>query len=147
MKISRAVSDTEIAACFDVFKQLRPSLERPTFVACVRRMECQGFQLAYLADPEICAVAGFRLMELFATGPILYVDDLVVDEQCRSQHYGEKILHWLRDRAINNGCNFLELDSGSKRTDAHRFYRRMGLTEVAIHFSTPLNNQLPWTSD
>lgn len=135
MIIEVAHSDAQIAACFDILQQLRPALQKDTFVADVRRMAQQGYQLAYLADPDVRAVAGFRLMEMFATGPILYIDDLITDTRLRSQGYGEQLLTWLREYAQSMDCRYLELDSGLERLDAHRFYRRMGMEDVALHFS------------
>ena len=96
---------------------------------------CTGFGLAAVWDPEIRAVAGFRPLEMFSTGPLLYVDDLVTAEKHRSEGYGEKLLKFLEEKAGTLGCRHLELDSGSERLAAHRFYRRHGLTEVALHFS------------
>lgn len=136
--IRRAETDAEIAACFPVMAQLRPHLEEGTFVARVRRMADGGYGLAVLVeDGVVCAVAGHRFMEMLATGPILYVDDLVTDARARSRGHGERLLAWLREEAERHGCCYVELDSGITRLDAHRFYERCGMEKVAVHFSLP----------
>jgi len=46
--IKVAESDAEIDSCFEAMSLLRPHLKRDEFVAFVRRMEPQGYRLAYL---------------------------------------------------------------------------------------------------
>ncbi len=147
MKIEIAETDAQILACWDVLRQLRPHLAVETFVGDVRRMQKQGFVLACLVDPDVRAVAGYREMEMFATGRILYVDDLVTDSQHRSKGYGKALLDWLLSEAGRRGCEYLELDSGLKRVEAHRFYRKNGLEEVALHFSIPASGGPKWAGD
>jgi GNAT superfamily N-acetyltransferase len=146
-RIQRARTEPEIAACFPVLSQLRPHLEAASFVAQVRRMEVEGFRLCFLeVQGTVRAVAGYRRMEMLATGPVLYVDDLVTDAAFRSQGHGARLLQWLLKEAEANGCRYLELDSGTTRLDAHRFYERCGMEKVALHFSMPCANVEPWKS-
>lgn len=147
MDIAIAKSDAEIAACFEVLKQLRPKLKADTFVEDVRRMQRQGYVLAGLLDPTVRAVAGYRYMEMFAFGPTLYVDDLVTDSASRSHGYGKALLEWLIAEARRNSCRYLTLVSGMKRIDAHRFYRREGMEEIALHFAVTTDGGPMWTSD
>ena len=147
MNIRIADTDEEIAACFAVMKQLRPKLVEENFVGDVRRLQREGYLLACVIDGDVRAVAGYRYMEMFATGLTLYVDDLVTDSTQRSRGYGKALLDWLVAEAQRAGCKFLTLDSGLKRLDAHRFYRREGLQDMAIHFAIPVDGGPMWTSD
>ena len=52
----KATIDSEIERCFDVMSELRPDLERDTFLETVREMELQGFR----AEPE---AAGLPLVQ------------------------------------------------------------------------------------
>jgi GNAT superfamily N-acetyltransferase len=146
MQIAIATTDDDIAACYPVLRQLRPKLEEATFVADVRRMQDGGYVIVSLRDSEVRAVAGYRYYEMFATGKTLYVDDLVTDEAHRSGGYGHQLLEWLKAEAASHGCNFLTLDSGNKRTAAHKFYRRHGMEDIALHFAIPTDGGPQWTS-
>ena len=146
MKIIHANTDEEIAACFPVMQQLRTHLDLAAFLASVERMKAEGYCLVSLADPDVRAVGGYRKMEMLATGVVLYVDDLVTSAAHRSQGYGKLLLAWLLDEAKKQQCQYLELDSGLKRLDAHRFYERHGLEKAAFHFSTPAEANGHWTS-
>ena len=146
MKIAVASTETEIVACFPIMRELRPHLDASTFVQTIRRLQGQGYHLLALADPGVRAVAGYRIMEMLATGVILYVDDLVTSADYRSKGYGQQLLAWLLREARRRDCQYLELDSGLKRVDAHRFYERNGLEKAAFRFSIPAQAKSPWTA-
>ncbi|MEO6004718.1 MAG: GNAT family N-acetyltransferase [Opitutus sp.] len=140
--VALAESDSAIAACFPVMHQLRPHLIADQFVPQVRRMERQGYRLAYATDPsgQVRAVAGFREMEMLFSGPTMYVDDLVTDVASRSQGYGDQLIDWLVARARAGGIQEFSLDSGTQRVDAHRFYLRKRMKISCFHFSLPLRS-------
>lgn len=64
----------------------------------------------------------------------MYVDDLVTDSDARSKNYGGLMLQWLKDLARRTGCRTIELDSGTQRVDAHRFYLRERFIISSFHF-------------
>ncbi|MCP5173135.1 MAG: GNAT family N-acetyltransferase [Pseudomonadales bacterium] len=120
--------------------ELRPHLKREEFLRQVRDMEADGYQLAYLkGDGAVVAVAGYRVSSNLFMGKHLYVDDLVTSSTVRSKGYGEVMMAWLRDQAVNAACHYLHLDSGTHRDQAHKFYFRQGLTIASYHFSEKLN--------
>jgi len=146
MKIALAKTKDEIITCHPVMSQLRPHLDCAAFVTATERMKNEGYQLVYLADPDIRAVAGFRKMEMLATGTVLYVDDLVTAGAHRSKGYDKHLLAWLLDEAKKQNCLYLELDSGVKRLDAHRFYERNGMSKAAYHFSVAATAKKAWSA-
>jgi GNAT superfamily N-acetyltransferase len=134
--IRTAVTDGEIEACFPVMVQLRPHLDADAFVAIVRKLEGQGYRLAYLsADDTVKAVVGYRIIDMLRTGRMLEVDDLVSCASARSRGYGERLLAWCHGVARAEGCSVVELDSAVHRADAHRFYFREHMHILAFHFS------------
>ena len=50
----------------------------------------------------------------------------------------QTILDWLAEHARSQGCGQLHLDSGTERTDAHRFYEREGFCASSLHFRREL---------
>jgi len=136
MDIRLATSDAEIAACYPVMSELRPHIAEKQFLSRIRGQQDAGYRLAYVQEAEaMVAVAGFRVAENLAWGRFLYVDDLVTLGSRRSRGYGAKLLSWLRDYAMQEGCLQLHLDSGVQRKEAHRFYEREGLGITGFHFA------------
>jgi len=130
-----AESDAEIQACHPVMAQLRPHLAAEDFVPLVRRLQAvAGFQLAYLEDKGVKAVAGFRINEWLAAGRYLEIEDLVTDAEERSQGRGAALFDWLVAHAKAEGCDHVRLVSNVARADAHRFYDRKGMERLAYYF-------------
>ena len=140
MTIEQAETDEQIAATFDVMRQLRPHLTREEYVPRVRgMMDSDGFRLAALTDEgQVRAVAGYRYMTMLYCGRLLYLDDLVSDEQARSRGYGKALLDWLKEEGRREGCTELQLISRTIREGAHRFYFREGFGIECFQFRTKL---------
>ena len=137
-----ATSDLEIQDCFAVMAELRPHLVADDFVNTVRQQQQQGYLLAYLKDQQqVVAVAGYRFGLNLHMGKHLYVDDLVTASHARSKGYGEILIHWLRQQAKAEGCQYFHLDSGTHRSGAHRFYFRQGFIIASYHFSEKLGKR------
>ncbi len=62
-------------------------------------------------------------------GPRCWLQDLVVDSARRSGGAGRALLDAATEWAREHGCTHLELGSGAARVDAHRFYRREGMSQ------------------
>ncbi|HEX8695648.1 MAG TPA: GNAT family N-acetyltransferase [Longimicrobium sp.] len=140
MTIQPARTDAEIAATWEVMRQLRPHLARDGYVPAVRElMAREGYRLAALVEEgEVRAVAGYRLMTMLYCGRLLYVDDFVTDERVRSRGYGARLLDWLKEEGRAQGCAELQLISRVTREQAHRFYFREGLGIECFHFRVAL---------
>lgn len=119
-----------------VLAELRTELTPESFDGVYRDGYAQGLRFtAVYEDGRCVGVAGWRLMWTTHVIKKLYVDDLVTTQQRRSHGVGRALLAELAERAKAAGCTALELDSGTQRRDAHRFYMREGLTISSFHFA------------
>lgn len=110
-----------------VHRQLRPHLP-PNYAGKMAAVFANGGRMAIVVENDTAvSVAVWRLIENTADGRRVYVDDLVSDEQRRSQGSGKLLLDWLESQAVALGCDALTLDSGVQRHRAHRFYFREGM--------------------
>ena len=66
--------------------------------------------------------------------PYAMVEDVVVDQAQRGQGYGEALMRRAIDMAREAGCYKLVFTSNRRRTDAHRFYERLGFTPSHFGF-------------
>lgn len=83
--IRLASSIAEIEQCYPVMAQLQLNLQADQFMQQVQLQMAIGYQLAYIQDPEVVGVAGFKIDFSLSWGKYLYVADLVVEKQMRSQ--------------------------------------------------------------
>jgi GNAT superfamily N-acetyltransferase len=118
-----------------VLRELREHLTEASFQRIYAEGHPQGLRFTAVYDGDRCvAVAGWRIEACTFSGRRLLVDDLVTASDRRSEGFGRALLSHLHERAAEAGCEFLELDSGVQRKDAHRFYEREGMRITAYHF-------------
>lgn len=58
--------------------------------------------------------------------PWAQVENVIVDERERGGGHGEQLMRYALDAAREAGCYKLVLTSNKQRSDAHRFYTRLG---------------------
>lgn len=134
--------DARLAAdLLPVLRELRPHLTENLFREVYEKGYAQGLRFSAAYDDEgICVgAAGWRVIDNTSQIRMLYVDDLVTADGARSTGVGRRLLGHLEERAREAGCLHLTLDSGTQRTEAHRFYLRERLNIVAFNFDKVLD--------
>jgi GNAT superfamily N-acetyltransferase len=56
----------------------------------------------------------------------------------RGSGLGTRLIEWAVDTSRRQGCQLVQLTSDTSRTDAHRFYERLGFTASHVGFKLPL---------
>ncbi|KQN64104.1 MULTISPECIES: GNAT family N-acetyltransferase [unclassified Erwinia] len=127
-------------ASFTLMRELRPHLaDADTFAAQIVRQAGQGYRLLGAWQSEqLMGLAGYRLQENLLYGRFLYVDDLVVAAEARSQGVGGRLIDALREEAKQQNCAHLVLDTALGNALAQRFYFHQGLLSKGLHFSQAL---------
>lgn len=133
--LGRQVAEPQwLSAAERVHRQLRPQL--PTdYPEKMRQVFRDGGEMCVAAlGQRVIGVAVFREFENTHVGRRFYVDDLVTDESERSTGAGRTLIAYLEKVARDRGCPGLDLESGTHRTRAHRFYFREGFFITAFSF-------------
>ena len=132
----------DIGACHAVMMELRPHMkDADAFIRQVMRQREHGFRLsAAWCDGRIVGVIGFRLQENLLYGRFVFVDDLVVHKEFRSDGVGAQLLSVARAYARETHCRHFVLDTGLHMALAQRFYFRQGLLAHAMGFREILSD-------
>ena len=120
-----------------IYRQLRPSPTQlpptvPAYLSTLHHILSHGVFLliAHTADGVALGVAACRRFTTVDHGDRLHVDDLVVDETQRSGGVGRLLMEAVKEEAWGGddvaNC-VVTLESGTQRTQAHRFYWREGM--------------------
>jgi GNAT superfamily N-acetyltransferase len=56
----------------------------------------------------------------------------------RGSGLGTRFIEWAVEQSRREGCQLVQLTSDATRTDAHRFYERLGFTASHVGFKLPL---------
>ncbi len=116
-----------------VHRQLRPHLPTDYAAKMARVLKEARMALAVKGD-TVLGLAVYRWHENTFDGLKFYVDDLVTDEARRSEGVGHALIAHMEQVAKDLGANGLVLDSGTQRTQAHKFYFREGFVIPAFNF-------------
>ena len=137
--VELAPGDERLAAVYPVMHELRDQLSEQRFNEIYETGHPEGYRVVGLFDGDDCrACAGYRILTSFVSGRFMYVDDLVTAAKWRSHGYGRLLNKYLAELARNEDCSSVELDSHTRRHDAHRFYFRERYVIAAFHFIRPL---------
>ena len=69
-----------------------------------------------------------------------------VARAARGSGVGEAMMGWVIERARSRGCALVQLTTDKTRTDAHRFYDRLGFTATHQGYKLPLQGPTACTS-
>ncbi|MBW4721366.1 GNAT family N-acetyltransferase [Saccharothrix obliqua] len=66
------------------------------------------------------------------------VEGVRVARGVRGEGLGETMMRWVLDEARSRGCTLVQLTTDKRRTDAHRFYEKLGFTATHEGYKLPL---------
>lgn len=131
----RDVAEPEwLFAAERVHRQLRPQLPAD-YAEKMRHVFRDGGEMCLAVRAgRVVGVAVYREFENTHVGRRFYIDDLVTDESERSTGAGRALIAYLEQVARDRGCPGFDLESGTHRTRAHRFYFREGFFITSLSF-------------
>ncbi len=121
--ISKSINQSYLSA----FSKIKADPNNDLIVAVSDDEIIGKMQLTYIRylghmGAQTCIIAGVR-----------------VDKQYRGQGLGSEIVKWGIERAKSKGCNSIKLTSNKQRTDAIRFYKKLGFDATHEGFRLMLN--------
>jgi len=141
----RPCIQSDFSGTFELLKQLWPDRNldagRLHQIFDKKLATNQFVHLIAESDGQILGYGSFSIkLNLWASGKIAYIDELVVDENSRNLGIGKKLIEELKKSALQKNCAHLELDSSHHRQLAHRFYEKLGFENRALLFSMDLQH-------
>ena len=136
MEVKLADSESDFQSIAVVMQQLRTQFPVGFIKKQIIEQMKTGYQIAYIEkEGKVLCVAGFVFGQKLAWGKHIYVDDLVTNENIRSESAGSAMVKWLKIHAKQSGCQQIHLDAGVQRYMTHKFYLREGFIIASHHFS------------
>jgi ribosomal protein S18 acetylase RimI-like enzyme len=97
-----------------------------------------SYRLFVAGDSAGCVLGSYALLVMHNLAhrgtPSAVVEDVVVDQACRSQGIGRRMMDHARVMAREVGAYKLALSSNLKRERAHAFYESLGFQRHGISF-------------
>ena len=139
----RRATEADLPRIVELLSQLSLGDDRDTpaeplpesYRAALRQIEADPRQQLLVVEAEGHVVATGTLGIIpnlsYRGRPWAFVEGLVVDSSARGKGYGEALLRYAIEEARRAGCYKISLTSNKRRTEAHRFYQKLGF--VATH--------------
>ena len=136
MELREIRTEDELMVAFHLMVELRPHLNHESFHGLYRQAkEHDGYTLVGAFEGTACAgLMGYRVLYDFVHGKHLYIDDLVVSPQRRSQGIGAILLSHAETRAKELQCVGLRLCTGVENERGIAFYQRCGWKQRSVVF-------------
>lgn len=114
----------------------------PAYLAAFRAIDASPDQLLMVAEFEGRIVGTMQIT--FIPGLLMrgawrgQIEAVRIDSSVRGQGLGSRMIEWAVDRCRERGCALVQLTSNNARTDAHRFYERLGWSKSHAGFKLML---------
>jgi GNAT superfamily N-acetyltransferase len=126
----------EMLQTLDVLQELYPSLTPENYLADLKDMlpNNRYGQVAVFDGDTCVGVSGFWIGTKLWCGKYLEIDNLVVSAKVRSKGVGKMIFDYLAEKAQQEGCSMVSLDSYTSNFKAHKFFYNEGFAPKGFHF-------------
>lgn len=135
--IKEVETGVEKGKAYDLICQLHSALSHPILTRDEydRRLSLakeNGYsQYIFIQDNKISGLIGIRILNDLLRPKRLFIDDLVIDRDCRKKGYGTKLLDFANELASKNGCKRIDLEAALKNEAAITAYENYGMDKVA----------------
>ncbi|HUF53914.1 MAG TPA: GNAT family N-acetyltransferase [Dehalococcoidia bacterium] len=146
--VIRTATRDDLPRIVDLLAQLAPDVpdrEDPSrieiYAAALARTEAQGQRLLVSDDARsILGTLALVIVENLSHrgSPYAIIENVVVDEAARGRGHGEALIRAAIEQAREAGCYKISLTSNKRRTNAHRFYERLGFQRTHEAFRITL---------
>jgi GNAT superfamily N-acetyltransferase len=146
LRLRRAVAD-DVSAIVrlmadDDISTGRETTDLAPYERAFARVDAEPAQLLVVGDLDgepVCTLQLTVIPGLARAGALRgQVEAVRVRSDLRGRGIGEALLRWAVDELRARGCAVAQLTTDKRRTDAHRFYARLGWTASHEGFKLPL---------
>ena len=126
----------EMLQTLDVLQELYPSLTPENYLVDLKDMlpNNRYGQVAVFDGDTCVGVSGYWIGTKLWCGKYLEIDNLVVSGKVRSKGVGKMIFDYLAEKAQQEECSMVSLDSYTSNFKAHKFFYNEGFAPKGFHF-------------
>ena len=144
----RTATEADLPRLIELMAQLHPDepeVEDPSrvehYARVLARMTSQGQSVLVAEDDG--RIAGALVLAIIENithkgTPYAIIENMIVDEAARGRRLGAALIEQAIAEARRAGCYKVSLTSNKRRTEAHRFYKRLGFVQTHEGFRIDL---------
>ena len=100
--------------------------------------EGRAVLVAELDGAVVGCLSTSAMRVLHRPAPVGRISMMVVDETWRSRGIGAALVRAAEQALVAQGCYMVEVTSHVRRTEAHRFYERLGYEKTSVRLAREL---------
>lgn len=132
----------EMLKHLNVLNELYPHLSEEEYIRDLKEMLPHNYgQVAVFEEDECMGISGFWIGKKLWCGKYLELDNIVVCAKYRSKGVGKLIFDYLRNKAVEQGCTMMALDSYTTNYKAHKMFYNEGFAPRGFHFINILDEK------
>jgi GNAT superfamily N-acetyltransferase len=114
---------------------LNPTLPASLLETRLQDMASQGYQCAGLyLDGQLIGICGLWIMTKFYIGKHIEPDNVFILPEYRRQEFGKKLLAWVYDYGLSQGCIASELNCYVDNETGNIFWEQEGFAKIGYHY-------------
>lgn len=143
MTIRELTSKEEMLQHLDVLQDLYPSLTLEEYARDLDEMlpNNRYGQIAVFDGENCIGLTGYWIGTKLWCGKYLEIDNLVVSSKYRSKGAGKLMFDYLSEKAKQENCVMMSLDSYTYNFKAHKFFYNEGFAPRGFHFINILQEE------
>lgn len=135
MEIRELKTKEEMLKSFDVLLEVYPTMTMEEYDRELDVMIPHNYgQVVVMDGNAIAGLTGFWIGSKLWCGKYLELDNVVVAERYRSKGVGKMLFDFMEERAKEEKCTMLALDSYTTNFKAHKFFYGQGFAPRGFHF-------------
>jgi N-acetylglutamate synthase-like GNAT family acetyltransferase len=130
----------DTAALARLIGQLGYEVTRADVAERLATMQAEGRRVlvAELDGAVVGCLSTSAMRVLHRPAPVGRISMMVVDEVLRGRGIGAALVRAAEAALAAQGCHMLEVTSNLRRTEAHRFYERLGYDKTSVRLAKTL---------
>ena len=144
LDIREARSDADYHLAYPIIRQLFPQLDMQTYARRVFVARATGYRM-FMGEVggHLVGVIGVCPNHNIHDGFVTYIEHVVVDKKFRGNGYGSQLIKFAEDRALEEGCYLIELDTDLGSTRAAQLYEESGYKKSGDYYYKQLRDESP----
>lgn len=137
LEIREARSDADYHAAYPIIRQLFPQLDMQTYARRVFVARATGYRMfmgTVKGGQQIVGVIGVIANHNLHDGFVTYIEHVVVDKKFRGHGYGSELIRFAEQRAREEGCYLIELDTDLGANRASKLYEKSGYQKSGDYY-------------
>ena len=131
----KLIPKDQLISIIPLIKHLNPTLSETTLKTRLDEMLDQAYQCAGLyLDDQLIGICGFWIMTKFYVGKHIEPDNVFILPEFRRQGLGRKLLEWVYDYGLSQGCIASELNCYISNKKGDAFWEQEGFEKIGYHY-------------